>query len=129
MTIEEETNNRRHIGSATVAGSSSHISWRQGKLKAFTDYRVTIAACNNLDLDQQVKHPVCGPKAARSFRTAVGRPGKPNEPVVTFKNSSIVELKWDKEFQVSWGIPWKLRLYYEPPFSSGRRRLSVGTSR
>ena len=119
VNIEEEFHNIwRQIGdgSSKVAGDSTHVSWRQGKLKAFTDYRVTVAACNNLLLDQHIDHLACGSNVAvRSFRTDVGRPGRPNEPVVTFKNSSIVELKWDKEFQVSWGILWKLRLYYEHP--------------
>ena len=119
MNIEEEFHNIwRQIGegSTKVAGHSTHVSSRESNLKAFTDYRVTVAACNNLVLDQHIEHLACGPNVAvRSFRTDVGRPGRPNEPVVTFKNSSIVELKWDKEFQVSWGILWKLRLYYEPP--------------
>ena len=131
MNIEEEFHNIwRQIGSGAskVAGDSTQMSWRQSKLKAFTDYRVTVAACNNLLLDQHSQHLACGPNVLRSFRTDVGRPGKPNEPVVTFKNSSIVELKWDKEFQVSWVILWKLRLYCEPSFSWGRLSLSVGTS-
>jgi len=104
VNIEEEFHNIwRQIGdgSSKVAGDSTHVSWRQGKLKAFTDYRVTVAACNNLLLDQHIDHLACGSNVAvRSFRTDVGRPGRPNEPVVTFKNSSIVELKWDKEFQL-----------------------------
>ena len=102
MNIEEEFHNIwRQIGegSTKVAGHSTHVSWRQSSLKAFTDYRVTVAACNNLT---HINHLACGPNVAvRSFRTDVGTPGKPNEPVITFKNSSIVELKWDKEFQVS----------------------------
>ena len=118
MKIEEEFHNIwRQIELIEVPGHSTNVSSRQNnlKLKAFTDYRVTVAACNNLVLDQHIE-PSCGTNVAvRSFRTDVGEPGRPNEPVVTFKNSSIVELKWDKEFQVSWGILWKLRLYYEPP--------------
>ena len=117
MNIEEEFHNIwRQIGSpAWVAGRTTNVSLHKSKLKAFTDYRVTVAACNNLVLDQHIEE-ACGPNVAvRPFRTDVGEPGRPNEPVVTFKNSSIVELKWDKEFQVSWSILWKLRLYYEPP--------------
>ena len=118
MKIEEEFHNIwRQIELIEVPGHSTNVSSHQNnlKLKAFTDYRVTVAACNNLVLDQHIE-PSCGTNVAvRSFRTDVGEPGRPNEPVVTFKNSSIVELKWDKEFQVSWSILWKLRLYYEPP--------------
>jgi len=108
VNIEEEFHNIwRQIGSGAskVAGDSTQMSWRQSKLKAFTDYRVTVAACNNLLLDQHSQHLACGPNVLRSFRTDVGRPGKPNEPVVTFKNSSIVELKWDKEFQLGAAEP------------------------
>merc|ERR1719507_1008128 len=102
VNIEEEFHNIwRQIGSpAWVAGRTTNVSLHKSKLKAFTDYRVTVAACNNLILDQHIE-PSCGPNVAvRSFRTDVGEPGRPNEPVVTFKNSSIVELKWDKEFQL-----------------------------
>ena len=88
--------------SAKVPGDSTFISWKRSDLKAFTDYRVTVAACNNLNRDQNIAHLACGPNVAeKSFRTDVGKPGRPNEPTVTFKNSSIVELKWDKDFQVS----------------------------
>ena len=119
MNTEEEFHNIwRPIGEGpnTVAGNSTHLSsWRQSKLKAFTNYRVTVAACNKLS--QHKEHPDCGPNVVRLFRTDVGTPGRPNEPVVTFKNSSIVELKWDKKFQVSTGSGnlWKLGLYCEPP--------------
>ena len=123
MNIEEEFHNIwRQIGegSTKVAGHSTHVSWRQSSLKAFTDYRVTVAACNNLVLDQHIDHLACGPNVAvRSFRTDVGTPGKPNEPVITFKNSSIVEVKWDKEFQVSWGDSLEIVTLLRTSFIAG----------
>lgn len=72
-------------------------------LKAYTEYRVTIVGCNKLTVDMKdtTEHMTCSDQEAESiFRTEAGKPNRPNELKVTFKNSSIVELRWDKDFQL-----------------------------
>ena len=62
--------------------------------------------------------------SVKEFRTKVGRPGRPNEPVATFKNSSIVELKWDKDFQVCPSILGKIFTMNHP--AGGREGGPLG---
>ena len=86
-----------------VPGVVNSYTWTD--LKAFTDYRVTVVACNKLELDQDTAdstHIVCGMDypANQTFKTLVGRPGQPNELTAEQQNSSIVKLKWDRDFQV-----------------------------
>ena len=86
-----------------VSGIVTSYTWTD--LKAFTDYRVTVVACNKLELDQDTSdstHIVCGMDypANKTFKTLVGRPGQPNELKYRNQNSSVVKLMWDRGFQV-----------------------------
>ena len=86
-----------------VSGIDTSYTWTD--LKAFTDYRVTVVACNKLELDQDTSdstHIVCGMDypANQTFKTLVGRPGQPNELKYRNQNSSVVKLMWDRDFQV-----------------------------
>jgi hypothetical protein len=82
------------------------LAWSVSGLKAYTSYRVSVAACNQLPVDGEEEHMACSEhRAARVFRTKEGKPGQPNQPVVIFKNSSIVELKWNEDFQAGLEIP------------------------
>lgn len=105
--IEERLNNVwRDLGREEYhpSGTVAKQTLLSTNLKAYTDYRVTIAACNKLTYDKKSSHAACSKehKAIKKFRTLIGLPGQPNEPKAIFRNSSIVELKWDKQFQVSW---------------------------
>ena len=67
-------------------------------LLAYTIYTVNITACNIL-----VSEHLDGCSefsSSNTFMTKRGKPGKPNEPEIIFKNATIVDIKWDTNFQV-----------------------------
>ena len=84
-----------------VSGIVTSYTWTD--LKAFTNYRVSVVACNKLNLEtSESTRIVCGMEypANQTFKTFAGRPGQPNEPKILNHNSSIVKLVWDRNFQV-----------------------------
>ena len=107
---------------------STKAFWKRRDLKAYTNYRISVIACNKLNVDDNgngIEHMACTAKGSvKEFRTKVGRPGRPNEPVATFKNSSIVELKWDKDFQVCPSILGKIFTMNHP--AGGREGGPLG---
>ena len=69
-------------------------------LTPFTRYQVTVLACNQ----EQQGHTLCpdtddsSAVAVITLRTAVGRPGTPAPPQVSFINSSMATIKWSSDF-------------------------------
>ena len=127
MIVEEHLRGKwREIG----RDQSTNAFWKRRDLKAYTSYRISVIACNKLNVDDNgkgIEHMACTARGAViQFRTKVGRPGRPNEPVATFKNSSIVELNWDEDFQVCTSILGKMPLYNEPP-AGGREGGALGS--
>ena len=81
-------------------------------LLPYTKYRLRVAACNSVSHT----HHLCADldnlsvASETTFMTAVGTPGVPNPPHVSFINSSMATITWNSDFALGAPEPsyWSL---------------------
>ena len=69
-------------------------------LKPWTRYRLEVRGCNLISHGQEACAEAPLSSAAITFRTREGRPAQPNQPQVSFINSSLAAISWNSDFSL-----------------------------
>ena len=85
-------------------------------LTPYTEFVLKVVGCNENEFGLKA---CSGPDhaASYSFRTDIGRPGRPRPPTTSASyNRSIYDLEWNTDFQVGGpasALEWELRIFSE----------------
>ena len=96
--------------------NTSELYVEFSELLPYTEYSLEVAGCNVVHGDLCSQHPNT---AVQTFRTLVGKPGKPLPPTPTFIGNNVTTIQWTDQFQL--GAPqaslWEVRLVNIDPSS------------